>query len=142
MYILDNECSNELKRATLKNKILYQRVPPHVYRRNAAERAIQTFKYHFLAGLASSDPDYPTGEWDRLLPQAVLTLNLLRNSRVNPKLSAHAFLHGNFNFNTIPLAPPATKILVHTKPKECNSWGFHGQDAWYIGPAFEHYRCV
>ena len=103
MYILDNECSNELKHAMLKNKILYQRVPPHVHRRNAAERAIQTFKHHFLAGLASADPDYPTGEWDRLLPQAVLTLNLLRNSRVNPKLSAHAFLHGNFNVDATHL---------------------------------------
>ena len=29
-------------------------------------------------------------EWDRLLFQAELTLNLLRSSRVNPKLSAYA----------------------------------------------------
>jgi len=142
LYILDNECSNELKSAMTKHKIDYQLVPPHVHCRNAVERAIQTFKHHFLSGLATADPDFPVNEWDRLLPQATLTLNLLRNSRVNTKLSAHAFLHGNFDFSSTPLAPPGTKVLVHSKPKERNSWSFHGKEAWYIGPAPEHYRCV
>ena len=106
LYILDNECSNELKHAMLKNNITFQRVPPYVHRRNATERAIQTFKSHFLAGLATANPTFPVHEWDRLLPQAILTLNLLRNARLNPKLSAHALLHGNFDFNKTPLAPP------------------------------------
>ena len=35
---------------------------------NAAERAIRTFKNHFIAGLASIDNQYPIREWDRLLP--------------------------------------------------------------------------
>ena len=65
-----------------------------VHRRNAAERAIQTFKDHFIAGLASVDPQFPIQEWDRLLPQATITLNLLRNARVNPKLSSYAYLFG------------------------------------------------
>ena len=142
LHILDNECAAEFKHALTKNKIQYQLVPPHVHRRNAAERAIQTFKHHFLAGLASADPDFPVAEWDRLLPQAVLTLNLLRNSRVNPKLSSHAFLHGNFDFNATPLAPPATKVVIHNKPKDRNSWSFHGRDGWYVSYAPEHYRCV
>lgn len=115
LYILDNECSNELKLALTKHKIDFQRVPPHVHRRNAAERAIQTYKNHFLAGLASADPQYPSNEWDRLIPQATLTLNLLRNARTNPKLSAHAFLHGPYNFQATPLAPPGTKVVVHVK---------------------------
>jgi len=37
---------------------------------------------------------------DRLLEQAFLTLNLLRASKVNPKLSAYAYLFGNFDFNS------------------------------------------
>ena len=98
LYLLDNECSTELKHAMTKHNIAFQCVPPYVHRRNAAEHAIQTFKHHFLAGLATADPDYPSSEWGRLIPQAVLSQNLLRNSQVNPKLSAHAFLHGNFNF--------------------------------------------
>jgi hypothetical protein len=62
----------------------YQLVPPHFHRRNAAERAICTFKEHFVAGLASVDPDFPLHLWDRLLPQAEMTLNLLQSSRQNP----------------------------------------------------------
>jgi hypothetical protein len=87
--------------------------PPH--RRNSAERAIQTFKAHFIAGLCSADPDYPATEWDRLLPQAELTLNLLRSCRFNPKLSAHAALNGFFNFNATPLVPPGTKVLLENQ---------------------------
>jgi hypothetical protein len=72
----------------------YQLVPPHYHRRNAAERAIRTFKEHFGAGLASMDPDIPMHMWDRMLPHAEMSLNLLRTSRLHPQLSAAAHLHG------------------------------------------------
>jgi hypothetical protein len=45
-------------------------VPPHCHRRNAAERAIRTFKEHFVAGLSSVDPSFPMHLWDRLLTKA------------------------------------------------------------------------
>ena len=122
MYIMDNEMSTELKTKLAKYSIAYQLVPPHIHRRNAAERAIQAFKHHFLATLSSCDPDYPAAEWDRLLPQAEITLNLLRNSRANPKLSSYAYLFGNFDFNATPLAPPGTKVLVHIKVGQRGSW--------------------
>ena len=79
-FILDNEFSHDLRQALKKNKVSFQLVPPNVHRRNAAERAIRTFKAHFLAGLATCDPDFPITEWDRLLPQAEMTLNMLRTS--------------------------------------------------------------
>jgi hypothetical protein len=141
IYIIDNEASNELKTALKKKEIKYQLVPPHVHRRNAAERAIRTYKNHLLAILAGADPDYPIQEWDRFLPQCQITLNLLRNSRVNPKLSAHAYLFGNFNFNATPLAPLGTKVVVHLKPNKRTSYSYHGEEGWYIGPSLEHYRC-
>ncbi len=142
IYIMDNEASAELKAACIKYDLAYQLVPPHIHRRNAAERAIQCFKNHLLAILATADPNFPISEWDRLIEQAVLTINLLRNSRVNSKLSAYAYLFGNFDFNATPLAPPGTRILLHLKPDQRPSWGFHGEDGWYIGPSLEHYRCV
>ena len=76
VYLLDNEISKEFKAALHKANVTFQLVPPHCHRANLAERAIQTFKAHFKAGLASVDPDFPLTEWDRLLPHAVLTLNL------------------------------------------------------------------
>ena len=79
---------------------------------NAAERAIGTFKSHFIAGLATTDPKFPIRLWDQLLPQAELTLNLLRTSRINKNLSAYAQLDGMFDYNKTPLAPPGTRVLL------------------------------
>jgi hypothetical protein len=141
-HILDNEASADLKKALKKHGLEHQLVPPHLHRRNAAERAIQTWKNHFLAILATCDPEFPVSEWDRFLFQAELTLNLLCNSRVNPKLSAHACLFGNFDFNKTPLAPPGTRTMVHLKPDQRASWAYHGEEGWYVGPSIEHCRCV
>ena len=141
-YIMDNEASKDLKHALSKADISYQLVPPNLHRVNAAERAIQTFKDHFLAILAGAHPDFPAHEWDRLLEQAEITLNLLRNSRANPKLSSYAYLFGNFDFNKTPMVPCGTKVVAHIKPDKNTSWGFKGEEGWYIGPATEHYRCL
>jgi hypothetical protein len=108
--------------------------------KNAAEQATQTFKNHFVAILCATNKQFPLHLWDRLIPQAVLTLNLLRQSRINPKLSAHAQLQGPFDYNATPLAPPGTKLIIHEKPDQRGSWSPHGLNGWYIGPAMEHYR--
>jgi hypothetical protein len=79
--------------------------------------------------------------WDRLLPQAVMTLNMLRTSRINPKLSAAMHIFGQYDFNRAPMAPPGTRIIAHETPSRRRTWVPHGQDGWYIGPALEHYRC-
>ena len=47
LYILDNEISGDFKDALKKNTVQFQLTPPHMHRRNAAERAIRTFKNHF-----------------------------------------------------------------------------------------------
>ena len=77
-----------------KKQITYQMVPPHYHRANLAERAIQTFKIQFKSEFSTLHPDFPIVEWDSLLPQAFLTLNLLRLSIVNPNLSAYVYLFG------------------------------------------------
>ncbi|KAG7352362.1 reverse transcriptase RNA-dependent DNA polymerase [Nitzschia inconspicua] len=138
---LDNECSTMLKTFMHDQDLDFQLVPPYLHRCNAAERAIRTFKNHFIAGLCSTDPAFPIHLLDRLLPQAELTLNLNRGSRLNPKLSAWAQLHGTYDYNRTPLAPPGCKVLVHKKPAQRESWAPHAADGWYIGPALESYRC-
>jgi hypothetical protein len=55
------------------------------------------------------DPTFPLKLWDKLLPQATITLNLLRKSRINPRMSAYAQLNGHFDFNRTPLAPPGPR---------------------------------
>jgi hypothetical protein len=141
LHILDNECSQDLKEAFQKYQIRFQRVPPKEHRVNAAERAIKTFKNHFISILCTVDAKFPLTEWDCLLPQATLTLNLLRSSRIHASLSAYASLFGNFDFNRTPLAPPGTKIVAHTSSEARTPYGEHGKVGWYIGPSLEHYRC-
>ena len=70
-----------------------------------------------------------------------MTLNLLRTSRLNPKLSIYSQLWGPFDFNRTPIAPLGTKLLNYEKPGPCEYWAPHAIDGWYIGPAMQHYRC-
>jgi len=69
-----------------------------------------------------------------------MTLNLLRTLRINPRLLAWSQVHGLFDFNRTPLAPPGTRVLVH-EPSLRGTWSPHAVDGWYLGPAMLHYRC-
>jgi hypothetical protein len=48
--------------------------------------------------------------WARLLPQAEITLNLLRTSHLHPQLSAAAHYHGLVDYNKTAFAPPANVV--------------------------------
>ena len=69
-------------------------------------------------------------------------MNLLQPSNINPNLSAHTYLFGNFDFNKTPLAPPGSKVVIHTKPSNRASWDLNGKVGFYTGPAKNHYRCM
>jgi hypothetical protein len=141
LQTLDNEASAALKSFFTVNDVEYQLVPPHIHRCNAAERAIRTFKEKFVAGLASVDPDFPLHLWDRILPQAEMTLNLLRKSRQHPQLSAASHYHGTVDYNKSAFALPGCKILAHEKPSQRRTWALHGQHGYSLGPVMHHYRC-
>ena len=119
----------------------FQLVLPHLHQQNAAERAIQTFKNHFISGMVSTQKDLPLNLWCRILPQAMVTLNLLHPYRINLILSAHGQLHGLFNFNATPFVPPGTKVIVHQNPTIRKSWAPWGKYGWYINRAKDHYLC-
>jgi hypothetical protein len=76
-HILDNECSEDFKRTITKNDMKFQLVPPNDHQRNQAEKAIQTFKAHFISILCGADKNFPMHLWCQLLPQAEDTLNML-----------------------------------------------------------------
>jgi hypothetical protein len=104
-------------------------------------RLTVTFNEHFVAGLSSVDPSFPMHLWDRLLPQAEITLNLLRTSRLHPQLSVAAHYHGLVDYNKTAFAPPGCKIIAHEKPDKRRIWDPHGQHGYPLGPAMHHYRC-
>ena len=55
-------------------------------------------------------------------------------------LLAHAQLFGVFNFDQTPLAPLGIRVMVHERVGQRMSWGDHGKEGWYTGPALQHYR--
>ena len=141
-HVLDNEASTAYRHAiTATWSCTYQLVPPDMHRRNAAERAIRTFKAHFLTTLASIDPTFPANRWDLLLPQAELTINLLRQARTNPLISAWECINGPFNFDATPMGSPGCRALIHAKAATRRSWDFRSAEGFYLGPALHHYRC-
>jgi hypothetical protein len=141
LQTLINEASTALKNFFTAQNIDYQLVPLHCHRRNAAERAIRTFKEHLGDGLSSVDPSFPMHLWDRLLPQAEVTLNILRTSRLHPQLSAASHYHGLVDYNKTAFAPPGCKIISHEKPGKRRAWAPHGQHGYSLGTVMHHYRC-
>ena len=59
LTVMDNECSATVEKYIRSEKINIQLVPPHNHRVNAAERAITTFKEHFITALATVDMHCP-----------------------------------------------------------------------------------
>ena len=51
------------------------------------------------------DPNFNLALWDKLIPQALITLNILYRFNINPKLSAYSQLYGTYDFNYTPIAP-------------------------------------
>ncbi|KAL7531241.1 hypothetical protein ACHAWF_011470, partial [Thalassiosira exigua] len=141
LQILDNEASKKYReRITKEWGHKFQLVPPNMHRRNAAERAIRTFKAHFLSILSGVAPDFPRYLWDLLVPQAEMTLNFLRNASANKRMSAWEYFAGPFDYDATPLGPLGSRVIAHHKPNVRKSWDFRGEDGWGIGAAMLHYR--
>ncbi|KAL7475335.1 hypothetical protein ACHAW6_001256, partial [Cyclotella cf. meneghiniana] len=139
-HILDNEAQKEFKQAIQENQCRVELTPADQHRRNAAERAIQTFKGHFISVLAGVSDNFPIHQWDELLPQTILTLNLLWQSNVAPNISAYGYHHGTFDYNRMPLAPMGCAVQFHINPNRRKTFGEHSSDGWYLRTLPEHYR--
>jgi hypothetical protein len=118
-----------------------QLVEPHNHSVNAAKRAIQTFKNYFIGNLGTTDSYFPVQLWDKLAPQVQDSINLLRQSCINPKHFAYEALEGPYDWNRYPMAPPGTKAIIYDDADSRTSWAPHGLDAWLLGPSKDHYRC-
>jgi hypothetical protein len=108
---------------------------------NAVERAIQTFKDMFIAALPMIDCDFPLQLWDKLTPQVILCLNLLRALQIDHTVSAHKILNGPYDWNQYPLAPVGSKAIVYKDGNTRGLWVSQGINGWYLGPSLDYYCC-
>ena len=138
---LDNECSDNFKKCIWKNNMTHELVPPNCHRRNMAEQAIQMFKNHFVLILSEVDDRFPLSMWCYLVRPAKLTINLLRQSNVVPKILAYAHVHGQHDYMKHPFAPLGCSVMAHIKPKNRQTWDVHGEVGYSIGTAMEHHWC-
>ncbi len=120
-HILDSKASKIFKAKIKENEMEYKLVPPRNHQWNQAEQAIQIFKAHFISILASIDDQFPLSLWCYLLEPTELTLNLLRQSNVAPKILAFAHVHGHHNCMKKPFAPLGCAIHFHVKPDDRRS---------------------
>ena len=105
-------------------------VPPGSHQHNAEEVDIRNFKAHFISILADVVDNFPKDLWDRLLPQADVTINLLRQSYAAPTVSAYAHMSGPFDYNKMPLSPLGCQVQVQQKTDKKGTWAFHSLDGW------------
>jgi len=121
--------------------VIVQKVPPNVHRGNRSEKEVGTVKNHLIAMINTAHPDYPLRGWEHIVPQAEITLNLLRQSGISYFLSAYQQLHGAYDFVKHPMAPAGTKVIVFDPEGTRGTWANKGTDAFYVGPASEHVGC-
>ena len=120
-HVLYNEAPVEFLEAFWANGCHIEKTPADMHRQNIAKCAIQTCKGHFIATMAGVSEDFPIHKWHELVPQIVLTLNLIRQVHVVPKVSAYAYHHGNFDCNRMPIDPMGCAVQFHIKPNICKS---------------------
>ena len=115
LHTQNNKASKEFQ-DEINKQCKMQMVPLDTHRWNIVKKTIKTFKNHYIVILAGVDLQCPISLWCKLIPsQAVLTLNLVQPSNVYPDISAYAFMHGHFNYNTMDIRPLGCAIQLYLK---------------------------
>jgi hypothetical protein len=104
-HTLDNKALEAFKQCIQEQQMQYKLVPLGNHQCNQAKRAIQTFKVHFISILAGVDDKFQLTLWCHLLKPTELTLNLLHQLKIAPKISAYAHIHGPHDYMKKPFAP-------------------------------------
>jgi hypothetical protein len=87
LHKMDNDTSHEVEQFIQGQQTRPQYTPLDMHRTNPAERAIRTWKNHFLAGIAGLPQSFPIANWCHLTKQCNATLNMLCPCHQNPLLS-------------------------------------------------------
>ena len=137
---LDDEISKDLITAIENNNPDCQIASPGDHRTNPAENAVKHAEAHFKSVRACADPSFDPKDWDQLLLQTELTLNLSRPSKINPNVSACTMTDGHCDHCRNPMVPAATQVVVHEHPAKRGTWSDCGVDGFHMQPAMKHCR--
>ena len=114
--VLENGISEAYKAEIELTSMTYQLVLPDDHRRNMAEKAIQTWKNHFVSVMSAAAATFPRHLWSQEIPQADRQVILLRQSNIHPTISTYAQVYGQQNYSAYPFLPIGIENLFHDKP--------------------------
>ena len=98
------------------------------------------FKNHFISILYCADLTFLANQWDRLIKQTVMTINMVWRSWINPRLSSYQQIWGSIDFNRTPMGIPGCKAMVHLRPRERPFYSTHGVLGFYVEPSMHKFR--
>lgn len=138
LYI-DNEIDNAARAYLTGYGVKINNVAPYCHRANPAERAIGTFKDHFIALLSGRDPACPLAYWSEAVTHAEVTLNLLR---AGPgKMSAYeAYWNRKYDVSQYPLLPWGTRCEAYVPDALRTSFEERSTPCFYVGASYANYR--
>ena len=115
---LDNEASQAVVDHLKDEHVDFQLAPPSLHCMYAAERAIHTLKNYLIAILCVTYPNFNLALWDILIPQVLITLNIIHKSNMSPNISTYSQIHGAYDFNHTPTIPPGMRLMVYENPDD------------------------
>ena len=105
-----------------------------------AKHEIQTFKNLVVTLHSDMNHNFPKQAGHHIIEHIIVTVNMVRLSRLNPKISVYMQLHGSFAFNKTLLVSTDCKIIIHDRTNEQPFLDNHGSQGLYLRQAFHHYR--
>jgi hypothetical protein len=104
----------------------------------AGDPNVQTY---FIVILSRDDGRFPLSLWCYLVRPAELTVNLLRQSNVTPKILAYIHVHGQHNYMNHPFTPLGCSVMAHIKPKQTYLGRTRQGRLQHWHPSMEHHQC-
>ena len=138
---LDNETSGELESFLAETQVKIEYVAPGMHRQNPSERAIRPAKNCIIAMCHTVAPTFPAVSLlETVVDQAEIIINQLRPWHDDRSINAWTGMHNApYDHLAHPLSIFGMQCVVLENPRP--SWGPHGKDGYYVGPALQHYRC-
>jgi hypothetical protein len=112
-------------------------VPLDCHHCNITKQVIQMLKNHFVSILSYVDDRFTLSLWCHLVQPAELTINLVQQSNVAPKVSAYVHVHGKHDYMKHLFVPLGCTVMAHIKPKNQQTWDIHADTGFNIG-TMEH----
>jgi hypothetical protein len=138
LYI-DNEIDNAARAYLTGYGVKINNVAPYCHRANPAERAIGTYKDHFIALLSGRDPSCPLSYWSEAITHAEVTLNLLRAGPGNTS-AYEAYWNRKYDIAQHPLLPWGMRCEAYVPDALRTTFEERSTPCFYVGASYANYR--